>query len=155
MTVNRVQLIGNVGKDPEIRKNQSGGEIASFSLATSESWKDKATGDRMEKTEWHNIVVFNEHIVNVVRDFVKKGTKLYIEAKIQTRKWQDKEGKERQTTEIIIDRFNCSLALLSKPNSDDSAKPSNSYNDTGQSYKAAKQEPISHSSDVLDDDIPF
>src|ERR1700685_1660703 len=102
VSVNKVILVGNLGKDPEIRSTQDGREIASFSLATSQSWKDNATGERKEKTEWHNIVVFNTNLVGVVKNYVKKGSKLYIEGALQTRKWTDKDGRERYSTEVVL-----------------------------------------------------
>jgi single-strand DNA-binding protein len=119
-SINRVILIGNVGKDPEIRSLNGGNRVASFSLATSDTWKDKQSGDRKEKSEWHNVVCFNEHIVKVVENYVRKGTKLYLEGKIQTRKWTDKDGKDRYTTEIVLENFRGELQLLdSKRDSED------------------------------------
>jgi single-strand DNA-binding protein len=119
-SVNRVTLIGNVGKDPEIRSLNGGNRVASFSLATSDTWKDKQSGDRKEKSEWHNVVCFNEHIVKVVENYVRKGTKLYLDGKIQTRKWTDKDGKDRFTTEVVLENFRGELQLLdSKRDSED------------------------------------
>ncbi|MEI7609577.1 MAG: single-stranded DNA-binding protein [Rhodospirillaceae bacterium] len=111
-SVNKVILIGNVGKDPEIRSFQNGGRKAEFSLATSESWKDRATGERKEKTEWHRISVFNENLVGVVERFVKKGSKLYIEGALETRKWTDQSGQEKFTTEVVIKQFRGEITLL-------------------------------------------
>jgi single-strand DNA-binding protein len=126
-SINRVILIGNVGKDPEIRSLNGGNRVASFSLATSDTWKDKQSGDRKEKSEWHNVVCFNEHIVKVVENYVRKGTKLYIEGKIQTRKWTDKDGKDRYTTEIVLENFRGELQLLdSKRDSEDRSERSGS-----------------------------
>lgn len=113
-SLNKVQLIGNVGKDPEIRSTQDGKEIATLSIATSDIWKDKHTGDRMEKTEWHRVVVFNEGLVKVIRNYVKKGAKLYIEGKLQTRKWTDAQNVERYSTEIVLQAYNGELTLLDK-----------------------------------------
>ena len=112
MSINRAILIGRVGKDPEIRASKMGKDIASFSLATSESWKDKASGERKEKTEWHNIVIFNEGLVSVVKNYVKKGSQLYIEGAIQNRKWQDNEGTDRYITEIVLQAYGGTLQLL-------------------------------------------
>jgi single-strand DNA-binding protein len=124
-SINRVILIGNVGKDPEIRSLNGGNRVASFSLATSDTWKDKQSGDRKEKSEWHNVVCFNEHIVKVVENYVRKGTKLYLEGKIQTRKWTDKDGKDRYTTEIVLENFRGELQLLdSKRDSEDRSERS-------------------------------
>ena len=109
--LNKVTLIGNLGKDPEIRSTNKGEEIANFSLATTERWKDKNTGEKKEKTEWHKIVVFNS-LVSVVKNYVKKGTKLYIEGQLQTRKWTDKSGIDKYTTEIILQNFNSNLQIL-------------------------------------------
>jgi single-strand DNA-binding protein len=113
MSVNKAILVGSVGKDPEIRSTQSGVEIASFSLATSESWKDKQSGEKKEKTEWHNISVFGG-LVNIVKNYVKKGSKLYIEGKIQTEKYTDKNGTEKYATKIVLQGFNSTLQLLNK-----------------------------------------
>jgi single-strand DNA-binding protein len=110
-SVNKVILIGNCGKDPEIRSTQGGKEIASFSLATSESWKDR-DGQRQSRTHWHNIVVFNEGLVRVIRDYVRKGSKLYIEGALQTRKWQTQSGEDRYSTEVVLQNFNGTLTLL-------------------------------------------
>ncbi|MDR1907706.1 MAG: single-stranded DNA-binding protein [Holosporales bacterium] len=116
-SVNKVLLIGNLGKDPEFRVTQDGGKFATFSVATSESIKDKNTGERVDRTEWHRITVFNEHFVEVVEKYVKKGSKVYIEGQLQTRKWTDQQGIERYTTDVIIPRFRGELALLDKINS--------------------------------------
>ncbi len=111
-SVNKVILIGNVGKDPEIRNMQNGGKIANLTLATSETWNDKASGERKEKTEWHRVVVFNDRLVDVVERFVKKGEKIYVEGALQTRKWTDQSGQEKYTTEIVVDRFRGEITLL-------------------------------------------
>ena len=104
-SVNKVILIGNVGKDPEIRRTQDGRPIASLRIATSESWRDKTTGERKERTEWHNIVIFNENLGKVAEQYCKKGTKVYVEGQLQTRKWQDQSGNDRYTTEVVIDQM--------------------------------------------------
>jgi len=111
-SVNKVILVGNIGRDPEIRSTQDGMRIANLSLATSETWRDKASGERKEKTEWHRVAVFNERLVDVIEKYVKKGAKLYIEGQLQTRKWTDKEGQERYTTEVVLGRFNGQLTML-------------------------------------------
>jgi single-strand DNA-binding protein len=111
-SINKVILIGNVGKDPEIRNMQNGGKIANLTLATSETWNDKASGERKEKTEWHRVVVFNDRLVDVVERFVKKGEKIYVEGALQTRKWTDQSGQEKYTTEIVVDRFRGEITLL-------------------------------------------
>ena len=111
-SVNKVILVGNVGADPEIRRTQSGAPIANLRIATSETWRDRASGERREKTEWHNIVVFNEGLCKVVEQYVKKGAKLYIEGALQTRKWQDKDGNDRYSTEVVLQGFNSTLTML-------------------------------------------
>jgi single-strand DNA-binding protein len=111
-SVNKVILVGNIGRDPEIRSTQDGTRIANLSLATSETWRDRASGERKEKTEWHRVAVFNDRLVEVIEKYVKKGAKLYIEGQLQTRKWTDKEGQERYTTEIVLGRFNGQLTML-------------------------------------------
>jgi single-strand DNA-binding protein len=111
-SVNKVILVGNVGKDPEIRRTQDGRPIANLSLATSETWRDKATGERKEKTEWHRVVIFSEPLCKVVEQYVKKGSKLYVEGALQTRKWTDNSGAEKYSTEVVIQGFNGSLTML-------------------------------------------
>ncbi|MFC3677394.1 single-stranded DNA-binding protein [Ferrovibrio xuzhouensis] len=111
-SVNKVILVGNLGRDPEIRSMQSGEEIAQLSLATSETWRDKASGERKERTEWHRVVIFNENLVKVAKQFLKKGSKVYIEGALQTRKWTDKDGAEKYTTEVVLQRFRGELTML-------------------------------------------
>ncbi|WP_242222946.1 single-stranded DNA-binding protein [Shinella zoogloeoides] len=111
-SVNKVILIGNVGADPEIRRTQDGRPIANLRIATSETWRDRNNGERREKTEWHNVVVFNEGLCKVVEQYVKKGAKLYIEGALQTRKWQDQTGNDRYSTEIVLQGFNSTLTML-------------------------------------------
>jgi single-strand DNA-binding protein len=111
-SINKVTLLGNVGKDPEIRTFQNGGKIATFSLATTESWKDKTTGEKKAETEWHNIVVKNEGLVGIIEKYVKKGSKLYLEGKLETRKFTTKEGAEKYTTEVVLYPYNGEIVLL-------------------------------------------
>jgi single-strand DNA-binding protein len=111
-SVNKVILVGNLGKDPEVRNSQSGAKIVSFPLATSDTWNDRASGERRERTEWHRIVIFNERLADVAERFLRKGRKVYLEGSLQTRKWTDQGGQERFTTEVIIDRFRGELTLL-------------------------------------------
>ena len=111
-SVNKVILIGNLGKDPEIRTLGSGDRVANLRIATTETWRDKASGERKEKTEWHSVVIFNDQIVKVVEQYVKKGSSVYVEGQLQTRKWTDKDGAERYSTEIAIQRFNGQLTML-------------------------------------------
>jgi single-strand DNA-binding protein len=111
-SVNKVILVGNVGRDPEIRSTQDGTRVGNLSLATSESWRDKNTGERKERTEWHRVVIFNDRLVDVVEKYVKKGAKLYIEGALQTRKWTDNAGAEKYTTEVVLQRFRGELTML-------------------------------------------
>jgi single-strand DNA-binding protein len=113
-SVNKVILVGNLGRDPEIRSTQDGQRIATFSLATSESWRDRSSGERKERTEWHRVVIFNERLVEVVEKYVKKGAKLYVEGALQTRKWTDNQNQERYTTEVVIGRFNGDIQMLDR-----------------------------------------
>jgi single-strand DNA-binding protein len=111
-SLNKVTLIGNVGQDPEIRAMQSGDKVASFSVATSESWKDKTSGEKKEKTEWHRVSVWNQGLVKVIESYVKKGSKLYLEGAMETRKWTDKDGQEKYTTEVVLRAYRGELILL-------------------------------------------
>lgn len=150
-SVNKVILVGNLGKDPEIRNTQDGREIASFSVATSESWKDKSTGERKEKTEWHRVVVFNDALVKVIKNYVKKGSKLYIEGQLQTRKWTDKDGHEKYSTEVVLQGFNGVLTML------DGRREGGSYeggSSGGYSQSQGASAPAPKA-ELMDDEIPF
>lgn len=118
-SVNKVILIGNLGKDPEVRNSPEGGKIVTFSIATSETWKDKATGERKDKTEWHRVVVFNEKIGEIAERYLRKGSKVYLEGQLQTRKWTDQQGVERYMTETVIGRFRGELTLLDSKGSNE------------------------------------
>lgn len=111
-SVNKVILIGNLGKDPEVRNTQDGSKIVNLTLATSETWNDRASGERKERTEWHRVVIFNDRLADVAERFLKKGAKIYVEGSLQTRKWTDQQGQERYTTEVVLGRFNGSLTML-------------------------------------------
>jgi len=113
-SVNKVILVGNLGADPEIRRTQDGRPIANLRLATSESWKDKSTGERREKTEWHRVVIFNENLCRIAEQYLKKGSKVYIEGALQTRKWQDQSGQDRYSTEVVLQNFRGELTLLDR-----------------------------------------
>ncbi len=113
-SVNKVILVGNLGADPEIRRTQDGRPIANLRLATSESWKDKATGERSEKTEWHRVVIFNENLCRIAEQYLKKGSKVYVEGALQTRKWQDQSGQDRYSTEVVLQGFRGELTLLDR-----------------------------------------
>lgn len=147
-SVNKVILVGNLGKDPEVRNSQSGAKIVSFPLATSDTWNDRASGERRERTEWHRIVIFNERLADVAERFLRKGRKVYLEGSLQTRKWTDQGGQERFTTEVIIDRFRGELTLLdSRPDGE-----------TGEQYGAAperRQEAPAYGNAGQVDEIPF
>lgn len=116
-SVNKVILVGNLGKDPEVRAFQNGGRVANFSIATSENWKDKITGERKEKTEWHNISIQNEKLVEIAEKYLRKGSKVYVEGQLETRKWTDKEGRDRYTTEVVLRAFRGELTMLDSKNS--------------------------------------
>jgi single-strand DNA-binding protein len=111
-SVNKVILVGNMGKDPEVRSTQDGSKIVNLTLATSETWNDRASGERKEKTEWHRVVIFNDRVADVAEKYLKKGAKIYVEGSLQTRKWTDQQGQERYTTEVVIGRFNGQLTML-------------------------------------------
>lgn len=112
-SVNKVILVGNLGKDPEVRNTQDGTKIVNLTLATSETWNDRASGERKERTEWHRVVIFNDRVAEVAERYLKKGAKIYVEGSLQTRKWTDQQGQERYTTEVVIGRFNGNLTMLS------------------------------------------
>jgi len=114
-SVNKVILVGNLGRDPEVRSFQNGGKVANLRIATSESWKDRNTGERKEKTEWHTVAIFNEGLVRVAESYLRKGSKVYIEGQLQTRKWQDQSGQERYSTEVVLQGFNSVLTMLDGP----------------------------------------
>ncbi len=111
-SVNKVILVGNLGKDPEARSMNNGGEVVSFSLATSESWNDKQSGEKRDKTEWHNVVIFNENLGRIAKQYLRKGSSCYVEGQLQTRKWTDNDGRDRYTTEVVLQRFRGELTLL-------------------------------------------
>lgn len=171
-SVNKVILIGNVGADPEIRRTQDGRPIANLRIATSEQWRDKNSGERREKTEWHTVVVFNEGLCKVVEQYVKKGAKLYIEGALQTRKWQDQTGNDRYSTEIVLQGFSSVLTMLDgrgegggrgqagyddydagSPGYDNNSRPSQPARSPSNQSRGAQSAP-SFSRD-MDDDIPF
>ena len=155
-SVNKVILVGNVGKDPEVRTTQSGARFANFSLATSESWKDKATGERKENTQWHRITIFNDALVGVTERFVRKGSKLYIEGQLETRKWQDADGKDQYSTEVVLRPYNGNLTLLDSRRDDQQGGYVPGANDSGRSIPNAATGTNGGSfANALDDDIPF
>ena len=161
-SVNKVILLGNLGQDPDVRTMQSGKKIATMSIATSDSWKDKDTGEKKEKTEWHRIVVFNEGLVGVVENYIKKGTKLYIEGSLQTRKWTDDSGTEKYTTEIVIQGYGGRIDIVSaKGNNQEQSENQDVLENNDVAKKAIdskdnKEQSIDDKSDNLnEEDIPF
>ncbi len=154
-SVNKVILIGNLGKDPEVRRLNSGAPVVSFSIATSETWKDKNTGERQERTEWHNVVIFNENLAKIAEQYLKKGSKVYVEGKLQTRKWQDQSGNDRYTTEVVLPAFGGAITLLGDKPGGANTEPAGERRN---SYAEAKGKPASAAlsyAEELDDEIPF
>ncbi len=159
-SVNKVILVGNLGKDPVVRHTQDGKPIVSFGLATSESWRDKSSGERKEKTEWHNVVIFNENLAKIAEQYLKKGSTVYIEGSLQTRKYTNKDGVEASTTEIVLQNYSGTLTMLGgKPSSGDSSGSSYGGSDEFGSSSPmdrprAAAKPASFNRD-LDDEVPF
>ena len=162
-SVNKVILIGNLGADPEIRRTQDGRPIANLRVATSESWRDKTTGERKEKTEWHRVVVFNEGLCKIIEQYLKKGSKGYLEGALQTRKWQDKEGQDRYSTEVVLQGFNSQLTMLDTRGGGagagaDSGDEFGSSGPSGGSSAPRERKPAMAGAgkrDDMDDEIPF
>jgi len=154
-SVNKVILLGNLGRDPEIRSTQSGSKMATFSIATSKRWKDKNTQEQRDKTSWHNIVVFGDGLVDIVEKYVKKGSKIFLEGELQTRKWQDTDGNDRYTTEVVLQGFNSNLTLLDSRNATNNIE--DQATNTDQTASGFENPTSSKSSDSSesDDDIPF
>ena len=150
-SINKVILIGNLGQDPESRSFQNGGKVVNLRIATSESWKDRNTGERKEKTEWHSVAIFNEGLASVAERFLRKGSKVYVEGQLQTRKWQDQAGNDRYSTEVVLQGFGGVLTML------DGAQGGTQRSDAGQPPRgstgsATRSQP---SGDDLDDEVPF
>ncbi|HEY1735305.1 MAG TPA: single-stranded DNA-binding protein [Methylovirgula sp.] len=166
-SVNKVILIGNLGRDPEVRRMNSGDSVVSFSVATTESWRDKATGERKDRTEWHNIVIFNENLGKIAEQYCKKGSKVYLEGQLQTREYTDKDGNQRKVTEVVLQRFRGELTLLDSRGKGDfnedrgTAFESSGGANFGRSSPMEKgdKRPAAAGSgrvaDMIDDDIPF
>tara|TARA_B100000287_G_scaffold139371_1_gene131302 strand:- start:90 stop:551 length:462 start_codon:yes stop_codon:yes gene_type:complete len=150
-SLNKVQLIGRLGADPEIKQMVNGKNVARLSIATSQSWKDKSTGERKEKTEWHRVVIFNEGLVNIVQQYLKKGANVYIEGQLSTRKWKDeKSGQDKYSTEVVLQGYNSSLTMLGGKNI------SNNSNEVSQEKKSSlPNDQMSQDNSDLDDEIPF
>ena len=154
-SVNKVILLGNLGRDPEIRSTQSGSKMATFSMATSKRWRDKNTQEQRDKTSWHNIVVFGDGLVDIVEKYVKKGSKIYVEGELQTRKWQDQDGNDRYTTEVVLQGYSSNLTLLDSRNSNNNIEDKAIDTDqTGSNFENPVSSKNSDSSES-DDDIPF
>lgn len=154
-SVNKVILLGHLGADPDIRRTQDGRQIASFRLATSETWRDKNNGERREKTEWHTIVVFNEALARLAEQYLRKGSKIYLEGQLTTRKWQDQNGNDRYSTEVVLQGFNAQIAMLDRREGS-GHRPSGAPEDYGyDTDRAAGSAPARPARPDLDDDIPF
>lgn len=145
-SLNKATLIGNLGRDPEIRTTNEGKEIASFTIATSDVWKDRATGEKRERTEWHRIVVFNEGLIGVIKNYLQKGSKVFIEGSLQTRKWTDPQGVEKYTTEVVLQNYNATLILLD-------SRDGLGMRPSSDGVSESKDKQLEHSE--LDDEIPF
>jgi single-strand DNA-binding protein len=160
-SVNKVILVGNLGKDPEIRRTQDGRPIANLSVATSEQWRDKATGERKEKTEWHRVVIFSEGLAKVAEQYLKKGAKVYIEGQLQTRKWTDQSGVEKYSTEVVLQGFNSNLTMLDGRGGGASGgggfsdEPSNDFGSPAPRRAVAAAGGGGGRNNDMDDDIPF
>lgn len=160
-SVNKVILVGNLGKDPEVRTLNSGARVVNLRVATSESWRDKASGERQERTEWHSVVIYNENLAKVAEQYLKKGSKLYIEGQLQTRKWTDQSGVEKYTTEVVLQRFRGELTLLDRAGGGDAAGDSGgdfgrtSPMEGGRAPAKVGGGRAGSMAEELDDEIPF
>ena len=156
-SVNKVILLGNLGRDPEVRNFPNGGKVANFSIATSETWKDRNTGERRERNEWHNISITNEALVRVAEQYLKKGSKIYVEGQLETRKWQDQAGNDRYTTEVVLRPYRGELTMLDSRNSGSDIEGSDysQLENKSQNSDLANNDQTSYASNDLDDEIPF
>ena len=161
-SINKVTIIGNLGADPEIRRTQDGRPIASLNVATSETWRDKNSGERKEKVEWHRVVIFNEGLAKIAEQYLKKGSKVYLEGQLATRKWQDKDGQDRYTTEIVLQGFSSNLTLLDRAGNGSrppAGEPEDYGYDGGRAAGPSSQPTTTSGSGgfsrEMDDDIPF
>lgn len=155
MSINKVILVGNVGKDPEIRTMGNNNEVASFSLATTDYWKDKATGERKDRTEWHRVVVYSAPLIGVIKQYVKKGSKLYVEGSLQTRKWVNNTGVERYATEVVLQGFNSTLQMLDSRNSGGGGGYGGGDSAPAGDFDDDMSPPDEFVGEKIDDDIPF
>jgi len=154
-SVNKVILVGNLGSDPEIRRLQSGEPVANLRIATSESWRDRQSGERKDKTEWHSIVIFNENLAKVAEQYLKKGAKVYVEGQLQTRKWTDQQGNDKYTTEIVLQKFRGELQMLDSRGEGQQSGQQSQSRQSEQSYSQQSGGFGGGFDDNLDDDIPF
>ncbi len=155
-SVNKVIIVGNLGRDPEIRTFQNGGRVANLTVATSENWKDKATGERKERTEWHRVVIFNENLVSVAERYLKKGAKVYLEGQLETRKWQDQSGQDKYTTEVVLRPYRGELTMLDSANKGGSGPSMGSSDFPASDDGGASAVSGGKSGGAeIDDDIPF
>jgi single-strand DNA-binding protein len=156
-SVNKVILIGNLGADPEVRHTQDGRPIVNLRVATSENWRDKASGERKERTEWHRVVIFNENLAKIAEQYLKKGSKVYLEGQLQTRKWQDQSGQDRYSTEVVLQGFNAQLTMLDGKPRDGASEGTSGGGDFGRSGPLGGGSSGGGSSfdKELDDEIPF
>jgi single-strand DNA-binding protein len=158
-SINKVILIGNLGADPEIRNTQDGRPICNLRVATSENWRDKNTGERRERTEWHRVVIFNEGLCRIAEQYLRKGSKVYLEGQLQTRKWEDQQGQERYTTEVVLQGFNSQLTMLDGRSNGMSDTQQGDYStpNGGSNYASGGRDTASSSSfdKEIDDEIPF
>jgi single-strand DNA-binding protein len=154
-SLNKVQLIGNLGADPEIRRTQDGRSVANLRVATSETWRDKDTGERRERTEWHRVVIFSEGLAKVAEQYLKKGSRIYVEGQLQTRKWQDQQGQDRYSTEVVLQGFNSQLVMQDKASggTDGSYGEDNRFGTPGSARQPATAGGIAH--DDMNDEVPF
>ena len=150
-SVNKVILVGNLGKDPEVRRMTSGDAVVNLSIATSETWRDKSSGERKEKTEWHRVVIFNKNLAEVSENYLKKGAKVYVEGQLQTRKWTDKDGAEKYSTEVVLQNFRGELTMLDGRNGGGEGGGGG----FGGGSRGASEAPASFQRDEMDDEIPF
>ena len=156
-SVNKVIIVGNLGRDPESKSFQNGGKVVNLRIATSESWKDKQSGERKEKTEWHSVAIFNEGLANVAERFLRKGSKVYIEGQLQTRKWQDQNGQDKYSTEIVLQGFNSVLTMLDGPGGDNGQQRGSTQRDAGNRQSGSNRNDSGGFGygDDLNDDVPF
>ena len=152
-SVNKVILVGNLGRDPEVRRMQSGDAVVNLSIATSETWRDKASGERKEKTEWHRVVIFNKNLADVAEKYLRKGSKVYLEGALQTRKWTDKDGAEKYSTEVVLQNFNGTLVMLDGRSGGEGGGSFGGGG--GRERVGASESPASFQRDEMDDEIPF